>query len=500
MKNKMLGKLKDSITSVIPIMAIIIVVGIVLELPFLTILAFIISAVLLIIGMSMFTFGADISMLDVGEKIGTKLVKSKNIFLILFCVLFIGIAITIAEPALQVLASLVPSVPHMILVLTISIGVGIFLLIAVLRILMQFDLTKILVFFYVLLLILLIFSKRDFIPVAFDAGGVTTGPITVPFIMALGLGLTVFRSDSKAKEDSFGLIALCSIGPIITTLILGFFFNTDANYNNELVLNFSSGFDIFKTYISVLGNSFINVLLSLAPIIVIFGIFQLITKQIKKIKPVIWGLVFTLIGLTLFLTSVDVGFLSIAYEIGMKFTSEYGYLLIPLGMIIGYIAILAEPAVQILNEQVEIVTGGSISKRVMNLSLSVGVAIAIGLSLTRVFTGISILWILIPGYLIALMLTFVAPKIFTAIAFDSGGAVSGPMTTSFLLPLAIGACVALGGNILTDAFGLIAFVAMTPLITVQLIGIIYKYKTRRVISKLELDETIVDYNWRGKRG
>ena len=222
-----------------------------------------------------------------------------------------------------------------------------------------------------------------------------------------------------------------------------------------------------------------EIMVSLLPIAVFFAVFQIVSLKLKKktLLKIIIGVVYTYIGLVLFLTGVNVGFMPAGNHLGQTIAAlPYRFILIPIGMIIGYFIVKAEPAVYVLMEQVEEITSGAISGNSMGISLSLGVAVSIGLAMTRVLTGISIFWFILPGYVIAICLSFFVPKIFTAIAFDSGGVASGPMTATFLLPFAMGACQAVGGNIVQDAFGIVAMVAMTPLIAIQIQGAIYKFR------------------------
>ena len=231
---------------------------------------------------------------------------------------------------------------------------------------------------------------------------------------------------------------------------------------------------------------------SLLPIVVMFGIFQLAALHIDRrtLGRIGVGLVYTYIGLVLFLTGANIGFMPAGNYLGQVLGGQSSrWLLIPIGMLIGYFIVRAEPAVYVLNKQVEEVTDGAISAGTMGAALSAGVALSVGLAMVRVLTGISILWFLIPGYLFAISISFVVPKLYTAIAFDAGGVASGPMTATFLLPLAQGACIAVGGNIVTDAFGVVAMVAMTPLITVQLMGLVAQLKTRKARSAQPLLDT-----------
>ena len=326
------------------------------------------------------------------------------------------------------------------------------------------------------------FVPNEFVSVAFDSGGVTTGPITVPFIMALGVGLASIRGDSGAQDDSFGLVALCSIGPVLAVLLLGIFYSGgDAGYTQITVPNLEDTREVASEFVHALPDYIREVVSALLPVIVFCALFQLIFRRFHKaqLTKIGIGFLYTFIGLALFLTGVNVGFMPAGHYLGQQLAlSGRSWLLIPLGMLIGYFLVTAEPAVHVLNRQVENITNGGISQRAMMLSLSIGVACSVGLAMLRVLTGISIYCILIPGYLIALTLTFFVPKIFTGIAFDSGGVASGPMTTTFLLPFSMGACEGFGGNVLTDAFGIVAMVAMTPLLTIQVLGLLYRFKQK----------------------
>lgn len=483
MNKVLIDKIKEALSSVLPITAIVLLLSITIApMPIGTLMLFLTGAMLLIVGMGFFTLGADMSMMPMGEGIGAELTKSKKLSLVIGICFLIGIMITVAEPDLQVLATQVPAIPDSVLILTVALGVGIFLVIAMLRTLFQIKLAHMLMFFYLIVFVLSMFIPKDFIAVAFDSGGVTTGPITVPFIMALGVGMASIRSDKGSHDDSFGLVALCSIGPILAVLFLGIWYNpSTANFTPALVPAIFTTKDVAEQFAIGLPHYLKEVLLALIPIILFFIIFQLVFKRFGKrpLLKIVVGMIYTLIGLVLFLTGVNIGFLPVGQYLGSEIASStYKWLLIPLGMVIGYFIVAAEPAVHVLNRQVEDVSSGAISHTAMQQSLSIGVAVSLGLGMIRVLTGISIFWFLIPGYVIAIGLTFIVPKIFTGIAFDSGGVASGPMTATFLLPFAMGACESLGGNILTDAFGIVAMVAMTPLITIQLLGLIYKQKMK----------------------
>ena len=446
---------------------------------------FIVGAVLVIIGMVFFSLGAELSMTPMGERVGGSMLRTKKLWMIVAIGFILGVIITISEPDLQVLAGQVAAVPNMVLILSVAVGVGVFLVAALLRILFGIPLAP----------LLLVFVPKDFLAVAFDSGGVTTGPMTVPFIMALGVGISSIRNDKHAGNDSFGLVSLCSIGPILAVLILGMVYSTEGNFTTTAISEVSDSVELGKLFLYEIPKYLKEIALSLLPIVVFFGVFQIFAPKMNKksLIKICVGLVYTYIGLVLFLTGANVGFIPAGNYLGSVLASlSFRWIIVPTGMIIGYFIVKAEPAVYVLMHQVEELTSGSISGKSMQISLSVGVAVSVGLSMIRVLTGISILYFLIPGYGIALILTLFVPKIFTAIAFDSGGVASGPMTATFLLPLAQGACLAVGGNIVTDAFGVVAMVAMTPLITLQILGVIYRIKDSRRANVPQTVTPVVD--------
>ena len=456
-----------------------------------TFVLFLIGVFLLIVGLGGFMLGADLSMLVIGEKIGATMTHSRKIWLIAFLSFVIGIIVTIAEPDLQILAEQVPAVAektplgNYLLILTVAVGVGIFLTIGMLRIVLHVPLHYLLILFYLAAFVLSIFVSPDFWAVSFDSGGVTTGPMTVPFIMSLGVGVASIRSGKGSKDDSFGLVALSSVGPIITVLTLGIVFDIhDVEYTMSPLTLVSDTREVFFTYLQGMGSYAEEVAIALSPILVFFILFQIIAKAFRKrqLVRIFVGFVYTFVGLTLFLTGANVGFMPVGRTLGQGLASLWeGWLLIPVGMIIGYFVVAAEPAVHVLNKQVERMSAGAISSSAMMKGLCIGVCISLGLAMTRILTGINIMWILIPGYIIALALTFFTPPLFTGIAFDSGGVASGAMVSAFVLPLAIGACSVLDPSaIMTQAFGCVAFVALTPLISIQILGICYRRKTSRI--------------------
>ena len=458
-------------------------------------MTFVVGAVLLIIGMMFFTLGAEMAMTPMGERIGTKLTNTRKISVVIVLCFILGFIITISEPDLQVLAEQVPSIPNYTLIIAVATGVGIFLVAAVLRMLFGIPLAHMLLILYPIIFILASIVPQDFLTVAFDSGGVTTGPMKVPFIMALGIGFSAVRSDKHAENDSFGLVALCSVGPILAVLLLGLLYHPgESGYEQTMIVKTDNSVEMWQLFQEGLPYYMKEMLISLLPIILFFFIFQIVSLHLHKktLVKIIIGIIYTYIGLVLFLTGVNVGFMPVGNYLGQVIAGlSYPWIIVPIGMLIGYFIVKAEPAVYVLTEQVEELTSGAISAKAMGMSLSIGVAFSLGLAMVRVLTGISILWFLLPGYAVALGLTFFVPKIFTAIAFDSGGVASGPMTATFLLPFSMGACEALGGNVVTDAFGVVAMVAMTPLITIQILGLIYQIQEEMKEKQAAKDYTSI---------
>ena len=495
MLKRLYNSFKDSFISVAPITILILVVAYLIGCSSKVIISFSISALLLIIGITLFTFGADLSMVMIGEKIGNSLIKRKKLFSVLAITLVIGFVITIAEPDLMVLASQLTSIPNVLIITLVALGVGLFLMLSLFRIIKGIKINTILSISYIIIFILMLFSSPSFITVAFDSGGVTTGPMSVPFIVALGYGFTKLRNDKQARNDTFGLVGIASIGPIIVVLLLGILFHPASSYDTS---SFFSNGSLLIEYLDSFYHNFVEATISLVPILVVFIIFELLENTLNNydMRKIVLGLCSSLVGLTVFLTGVEVGFIKMGYEIGNLFASHnMPILLIILGMVVGYLIVKAEPAVKVLNEQISDLTEGSISKKMIGLCLSIGVSLAVGLSLIRLFLKIPITYFLVPGYILSIILAYKTQDIFTAVAFDSGGAASGPLTTSFLLPIAIGACMANGGDIMTMAFGVVSLVSLSPLITIQLLGSVYECRiNKQTLAKVkDLDESILDY-------
>ena len=489
--NKVLKeKIMEAFSSVLPITIIVLVISVILTpMPSGTILMFLAGAALLIVGMGFFMLGADMAMMPMGEGIGIELTKSSKLLLLIPVTLVIGFIISVAEPDLQVLARQTPSIPAWIIITTVSIGVGIFLVIAILRILFRIRLSALLICFYIITFAVALLAPDSiipFVPVAFDSGGVTTGPITVPFILALGFGAASIRGDRDSQDDNFGLVALCSVGPIMAMLLLGVFYKIHpGKVITNTVPEAATSQDVARYFANDMHIYFEDVVKALGAVVFCFIIFQLLTKRYKRhqLARIVVGFLYSFIGLVVFLTGVNVGFFPVGQLLGYQLASSpFKWILVPIGVVVGYFIVAAEPAVHVLNKQVEEISSGAITQKMMLRGLAIGMAIALSITMFKILLRIPIMYILIPGYSFALILTFFVPRIFTGIAFDSGGVCSGPMTSTFLLPLAMGTCEGSGGDLMIDAFGIVAMVAMTPLIVIQFMGLIYSIKQKEAMA------------------
>ena len=469
-----LHKLRESLFSVLPIVAIVFLLNFTpfINLSYAEMITFLVSAAFLILGIALFNLGADLAMTPMGEHIGSGLTRLKSILILLAVCFGMGILITVAEPDLSVLADQVSDIMNRTdLIVAVGVGVGLFLVLAILKIVFRKSLSSMLIYFYMILFaltaLLIAGGKSSLVPMGFDSGGVTTGPITVPFIMALGVGIATTLGGKDSGENSFGLISMCSVGPILAVILLGIFSGKGTpSFEPEYGLHTE-----FSYILSTLCDTAIDVLLALGLIVIFFLILQIVCLKLplKKLAQIGIGLLYTFAGLVIFLTAVHIGFMPIGFKLGTQL-AEHKIVLMILSFVVGMVVVLAEPAVHVLNKQVEEITDGTVSRRSMLIALSIGVGISIGLSIIRIIFDFSILYYLIPGYALSLGLSFFVPKMYTAIAFDSGGVASGPLTSTFILPFAVGACTGMGGDVLSQAFGIVAMVAMTPLITIQLLG------------------------------
>lgn len=497
-------KWREALTSVLPVSAIVFFLTLtIVPISVSNFMSFVFGSVFLVIGMGLFTLGAETAMTPMGEYVGSQMTKSKKLWIIVILSFLVGVLITISEPDLKVLSQYAPNINDSVLTWSVGVGVGAFLVVAMLRILLGVKLRWLLLGSYIIIFSLTFFVSPDFWAIAFDAGGVTTGPMTVPFIMALGVGVAAIRSDKDNGADSFGLISLCSVGPIMAVLFLGLVYSSEGSAPVFVPSDFATSRELGFSFFKAFPHYMYEVALALLPITAFFFIYQLFVNKLslKQIYKILIGVLYTFVGLVLFLTGVNVGFMPVGNELGASLAaSSFKWFIVPIGMIIGYFIVAAEPAVQVLQKQVEEITAGAIPKKALGTALGFGVAASVGLAMIRVLTGISVMYFLVPGYLIAFGLSFVTPEIFTSIAFDSGGVASGPMTATFLLPFAIGACTALGGNVVTDAFGVVAMVAMTPLIAIEVLGLIYQLKLRHTSRQLAVEESceIIEFpiEWR----
>ena len=475
---ELLAKIQEALLSALPITAIVYVLSLTPWFNFTAaeLITFTVGAVLLVVGLGLFSLGADMAMTPMGSHVGSGLSRQKKLWLLLLVCFVLGMLITIAEPDLQVLAKQVSAVMNgTVLIYAVGIGVGAFLMVAILRIVFRKALSNILMLFYMLMfalaLMLVVNGNEALLPLSFDSGGVTTGPITVPFIMALGVGISSVLGDRHSQENSFGLVSLCSVGPVLAVLVLGIFSSNDLSYT---VPDYGVSNEIVHAFAHTALHTCKEVAVALGLIVVFFLGCQLIFLKLprKRLMKIGLGVIFTYIGLVMFLTGVNVGFMPIGYKLGYELAQLNEGLLVVLGLIMGVLVVLAEPAIHVLNQQVEDVTGGYISKKSMMMGLCIGVGASIALSMIRIIFDFSIVYYVIPGYFLSLALSLFVPPVYTAIAFDSGGVASGPMTSGFILPFATGVCVCLQGEaaVLRDAFGVVAVVAMTPLITIQLLG------------------------------
>ncbi|MDL2293493.1 DUF1538 domain-containing protein [Ruminococcaceae bacterium OttesenSCG-928-D13] len=494
MTRSLVEKLKESLQAAVPILVIILILHFtVAPMPLDTLVLMLAGSVMLVIGLTLFSLGTDMAMMPMGEHVGSALLKSRNLPLLVSVLFVFGFIVTAAEPDLQVFAGQVASIPNLLLIIGIAMGVGLFLILATLRVLFRWKLRYMLMILYAITFIFAIFSS-DYLAVAFDASAVTTGPITVPFLLAIGSGFVAISSSKNSNEDNFGICAICSIGPIIAVLLLGLFSDPSAD-DYQMVVESASGFsETVKLFANGLAHTLVEVLYVIVPILAIFLVFQVVKLKLSRTELVriFVGLGYLLVGLTIFLTGVNKGFMAAAIYLGETMGAlSFNWILVPLCLVIGACVVMAEPAVHVLTKQVEEITSGAISRGMMLFGMALGVGIAMSLAMLRMLLGISIWWILVPGFGLALLLTFFVPPIFVGIGFDSGGVAAGAMSAAFVLPFTIGVCNALGGNVVLDAFGVVGTIAMMPPITVQVMGVIYNIKLKKA-ARLEIEAEEAD--------
>jgi len=505
----LLLKIRESFTSVFPVAAIVLLLNLtpLVNFTWAEMGVFAVSAFFLILGIGLFNMGADMAMTPMGEHMGSGLTKTGKLGLLLSVCFAMGLFITIAEPDLTVLAEQVQGVipEEMVLIITVGVRVGLFLLLSVIKMVTHKSLPTLLMFFYMIMFmvtaLVIVNGNEGFLALSYDSGGVTTGPITVPFIMALGVGIASTLGGKNVSENSFGLVAMCSVGPILAVLLLGMTNSGEITYTVPGDYTQSVNWNLLLTTVL---HTMKEVAIAVGLIVAFFIILQITCLKLpkKRLVQISVGILYTFVGLVVFLTAVKVGFVPTGYRLGRELAGNNKILVVIFGFVLGLVTVLAEPAVHVLNKQVEDVTDGTVSKRSMMIALCIGVGASIALSMIRIIFDFSILYYLIPGYLISLGLSFFVPGLYTAIAFDSGGVASGPLTSSFVLPLAVGVCCVIQGesHVMSDAFGLVAMVAMAPLITIQLLGfraVVAKKVQDRIAMRRILaadDEQIIDFN------
>ena len=495
-------KIKEACASVMPIALITLFLSFTIcPLPNDIFLAFVIGTCLLIIGLGLFELGAELSMSRIGGHIGVNLTKSKKIAVIAIISLIVGVLITISEPDLHVLSGYTGE-QKFIFILAVAIGLGISLVCAVLRIIFNVKMRYVLLCGYGAVLLLTVIAyivDPTFLAIAYDSGGVTTGAMSVPFVMSIGAGIAAIASEKSDDDNSFGLMAICSIGPIIAILLMGLMGGfEDISYTPSEIPSFDNSKEMGISFISKIPHVIKDVLMGLLPILAFFLIYQFFTARVgkKDMMQIFIGAGYTFVGMVLFLVGANVGFMPIGSYLGETFGGmDNKWIIVPIGMLIGFCMTYAEPAVSVQEKQVEEATSGLIPRKILPLMMGIGVAISSGIAMIRALTGISILPFLIVGYIIAIALTFYCPGIFTSIAFDAGGVASGVMAATFMLPLSIGLCNSRGANsteIMIDAFGTIALVAMTPTISIQILGIIFKHKQDKSAAEIIDDAEIIN--------
>lgn len=486
--NVLIEKLKEVLISVGPVVILVLALSFTIApLEPLLLFRFLIGALLIVLGLSIFLFGVDIGISKVGTLMGGTLTKTNKLWVIIAAGLLLGFFISIAEPDLQILAGQVDMVTSGVIsklsiVVVVSIGIAVMLTSGLVRIIYNVPLYKLLTVLYLIILALSFFTSSEFLAISFDASGATTGALTVPFMLALALGVSSLKKDGKASEkDSFGLVAITSTGAIIAVMIMSILSKQD-KITGSLQESVHSSGSLLAPFIYELPKIAFEIFVALLPVILIFLVFQRISFKIsqKAYRKVLKGLVYTFIGLVFFLTGVNAGFMEVGSKIGYAIASlDNKFIIVALGFILGLVVILAEPAVYVLTHQIEDVTSGYVKRPVVLIALSIGVAFAVSLSMTRILIpGLQLWHFLLPGYVISILMMYFVPKLFVGMAFDAGGVASGPMTATFVLAFAQGAAEAIeGADVMVDGFGIIAMVAMTPIIALQILGFLFKIKS-----------------------
>lgn len=470
------NKLKEVLLSVLPVAIIALVLGVIYgAFVEVSLFQFVLSSLLLVIGLTFFLFGVDMAFLPIGNQLGARITAKKSVWLLLVSGLVLGILVTVAEPDVRVLANQVnhinKSVDSTMFVIAIALGVGVFMAISYIRALSGISMKIFMAAFIVLMVVVSLFLPEFFVSIGFDAGGATTGPLAVPFILALGMGVSSVHGNKE--EDSFGFTGIASIGPVLAVMIYSLF----VNKGNEAVIIESETEGILEILLSVI-KSVSSSLLPIA-ILTLISIFFILKLPRIKASKIIVGLFYSYFGIIMFLFAVESAFMPVARTLGGLIAGGNPALLIVLGFVLGAVVVLAEPAIWVLTEEVEEKSEGRVKKNLMMCFMAVGVAVAVGLSMVRIITGIHILYFIIPIYALILILLPFVPPLFAGIAFDSGGVATGPMSSTFLLPLVSGASFVVATDPGSMAFGMIGLIAAMPILLIEILGVLYGLKTKK---------------------
>lgn len=492
--NEVKDKLKEVLFSVLPITTIVFILHFTISpLDPKLIYLFLVGSIMVIVGLTVFLIGIDQGIENIGRGVGNVIARSNSYCIAITVSLILGFFISFAEPDLHILAKQVSSVTdgkfnNMLMVTLVSIGIGVMMTVGMIRSLKNIKIKYILTFSYLLIFVLSFFSNYNFIAIAFDASGATTGAITVPFMLALASGISSMKKDSKVNEDtSFGVIGISSTGAIIGILIAGIFFRNDV-IEGSLPENSIGSTDIGSMFLKNLIHIAYETSLTLLPIVFTYAIIQIFfLKQRKnRVIGVVSGIVMTYVGLVVFLLGINSGFMEIGIQLGIKLSGlDSRTPILIVSLLLGVTTVLAEPAVHVLKHQVEDVTGGSVRREWVLIFLSSAVGLAILLSSLRIMVDWIELWMyLIPGFGFAIILSYFVPELFVGMAIDAGGVASGPMTATFSLAFIQGISAGMpNADIIRDGFGMIAIVAMVPIISIEILGVLYQLSVRRTSNK-----------------
>ncbi|KNZ41075.1 DUF1538 domain-containing protein [Acetobacterium bakii] len=485
--NILINKFKEVLASVLPITLIVVVLHFtIVPLESYILYRFLLGALFIVVGLTIFLFGVDLGISPIGSLMGNAIAKSNKIWVVGVSGIILGFFISVAEPDLHILAGQVAAVTTGLIsktsiVVVVSMGIALLLTLGFFRIIYNKPLNKLFTGLYIIIFVLALFTSPEFLAISFDASGATTGAMTVPFILALALGISALKKGTASEEDSFGLVGIASTGAILAVMVMSILKGTK-NISGNLAADASQSSSVLAPFLEKLPVMLYEVFIALIPILVIFLVFQLISFKLKKrsLRRILKGLLYTLLGLVLFLTGVNAGFMDVGTVVGYKIGSmDNKFILVAIGSLLGLVVILAEPAVYVLTKQIEDVTSGYIQRKVVLGTFAIAVSMAVGLSMLRIVVPEIQLWhYLLPGYLLSIILSYLVPTLFVGMAFDSGGVASGPMTATFILAFAQGAAESIeGANVLIDGFGVIAMVALMPIIALQIMGLIFKIKS-----------------------